>query len=76
MHIITNRLEITVPTPVHDQRLVAPAEQVPEQFVPPIAPRRVGALKRFHARDQIPLRCLNHQMKMLWRSAAIHQAFQ
>gem|GEM_PF-2627772 len=35
MHIITHRLEIPVAAPLHNQRLVAPAEQVPEFFVPP-----------------------------------------
>jgi len=36
-----------------------------EQLVPPVEPARVSAQKPFHARHQIPLRRLHHQMKMI-----------
>ncbi len=53
MHVIAHRLQIAVARAVHDQRLVAPAEQVAEQLVPPVEAAGVSAQKPFHPGDQI-----------------------
>ena len=65
MYVIADGLEITVAAAVHDERLVAPAEQVPEQFVPPVEARGVSAEEPLHARDQIGLGRFHDQMKMI-----------
>src|SRR6266542_279384 len=66
MHVVAHRSQIPVAAAVHDQRLVAAAEQMPEELVPAIEPAGVSDQKPFHARHQIGLRRLNHQMKMIW----------
>ena len=38
---------------------------MPEEFVPPMEPAGVSAQQPFHARDQIGLGRLHHQMKMI-----------
>ena len=48
---------------IHQQRLVATGEKVTEQLLPPFEAAGVGAQKPFHARDQIRLGRLDHQMK-------------
>jgi hypothetical protein len=42
MHIIAHGAQINGAAAVHDQRLVATAEQVPEQLLPPARLRRLS----------------------------------
>ena len=65
MDVIAHALEITATRSVHDQRLVAPGEQVAEELVPPVEATRVSAQQPFHSGDQIGLRRLDDQMKMI-----------
>ena len=57
--------EITDARSIHDQRLVAPTEQVAEELVPPVEATRVSAQQPFHSGDQIGLRRLDDQMEMI-----------
>ena len=65
MDVIAHALEITVTRSVHDQRLVAPREQVAEELVTPVEASRVSTQQPFHPGDQIWLRRLDHDMKMI-----------
>ena len=65
MDVIAHALEITAARSVHDQRLVAPREQVAEELVTPVESTRVSAQQPFHPGDQIWLRRLDHDMKMI-----------
>jgi hypothetical protein len=65
MHIIAHRLQIPVAAALHRQRLVPSAEQMPEEFVSPIEPRRVSAQEPLHSGDQIGFRRLDHQVKVI-----------
>jgi hypothetical protein len=49
---------------------IAAAEQVPEQFVASIEPRRVGAQKSLHPGHQIPRRCFHGEMRMIGHQTA------
>jgi hypothetical protein len=69
MDVVAHGSQIAVTAAVHDQRFVTAAEQVAEEFVPPVEPAGVGAQKPFHARDQVGLRRLDHQMKMIRHQA-------
>jgi hypothetical protein len=44
---------------------VAPAEEVSEKPVLMVKAHRVGAQQRFHTRDEIGARRLDHQVKMI-----------
>ena len=63
--VIAHALEITAARSVHDQRLVAPGEQVAEELVTPVEATRVSAKQPFHSGDQIGLRRLDDQMEMI-----------
>src|SRR4030095_4912056 len=63
--IITDCLQVTVAAAIHNQTLVTSAEQMSEELVPTVEARRIYAQKPFHARDQIGLRGLNQQGKMI-----------
>ena len=65
MDVIARALEITAALSVHDQRLIAPGEQVAEELVTPVEATRAGAQQPFHPDDQIGLRRLDHPMKMI-----------
>ena len=65
MHVIAHRLQVSGARSIHHQRLVASAEQVPEEFVPTVEAGRVRAQEPLHARNQVGLRRLHHQMKMI-----------
>jgi len=57
--------EITAARSIHDQRLVAPTEQVAEELVPPVEATRLSAQQPFHPGDQIGQRRLDDPMKMI-----------
>ena len=65
MDVIANGLEIPVARAIDEQRLIATGKEVTKQFVPPVESVGVGAQKPFHARDQIRLRRLDDQVKMI-----------
>jgi hypothetical protein len=65
--VIAHALEITAARSIHDQRLVAPGEQVAEELVTPVEATRVSAQSPFHPGDQIRLRRLDHPIKMIRR---------
>ena len=65
MDVIAHPLQIAVARTVHHQGLVAPAEQVPDELVPPVEPRRVSAQEPLHPRHQIGPRRFHHQMKVI-----------
>ncbi len=60
----TDRNLLSGRSAVH-QRLVAPGEQMAEQFVPSVEAAGVSAQQPFHPGDQVRLRRLDHQMKMI-----------
>jgi hypothetical protein len=65
MHVIAHVLEIAAARAIHDQRFVATGEQVPEQLVPPVEAAGGGAQQPLHPGDQIRLRRLDHEVKMI-----------
>jgi hypothetical protein len=65
VNVIADRPRIAIAAAIHDERLVTAAERVAEEFVPPIEPRRAGAEKPFHARDEVGIGCLDDEMKMI-----------
>ena len=69
MHVITHRLEITLAVPLHDQRLIPPAKQVPKFFVPPIIAAGVGPQQPLHPGHQVGLGRLQHQVKVVAHQA-------
>src|SRR6266545_5137101 len=69
MHIVARRLQIARRRTVHDQRLVAAAEQMAEQLVAAVEPARVSAQKPFHARNQVGMGRFEHQVKMIRHEA-------
>ena len=69
MHIITHRLQVPIPTPVHNQRLVTTAEQAAEEFVAPVEAAGVSTQKPLHPSHQVGARGLDHQMKMIRHQA-------
>ena len=69
MHVITNSLKVTITAAVHDQRLVATAEQMTEELVTPIKATGVNAKKPLHACDQVWLGRFNKQVKMIGHQA-------
>src|SRR5208283_2220424 len=69
MHVIASSSQIARRALVNDQRLVTSAEQMPEELMPAIEPSRVSAEEPFHARHQVWLRCLGHQVKVISHQA-------
>ncbi len=69
MHVIAHRFQVARTAAIHQQRLIAAAEQVPELLVPPIEAAGVGPQQPFHARDQRGLRGLDDQMNMIGHQA-------
>lgn len=65
MHVIAHRLEIAVTAAIHDQGLVATAEQMPEQPVSSVEPGGVGAQQSFHPSHQVAPWRLHHQMEVI-----------
>jgi hypothetical protein len=63
-HVIAHRFQIPRAAAVHNQTLAASAEQMAKEFVPLVEALGVNARKPFHARPQIGLGRLDHQMKM------------
>src|SRR5438093_4956783 len=69
MHVVARPLQISWRRTVYDQGLVAAAEQMAEQLVAEVEPSRVSAQKPFHARNQVRLGRLEHQVKMIRHEA-------
>src|ERR1035438_7001665 len=69
MHIITDRLEIPVAAPIHDQRLILAAKQVPELLVPPMVAAGIGAQQPLHPGHQVGLGRLDDQVKVVAHEA-------
>ena len=65
MDVIAHAFEITAARSVHDQRLVAPGEQVAEEPMTPVEAAGVSAQQPFLPGYQIWLRRLDHPMKMI-----------
>ena len=69
MHIITHALQIPPAPALHHQRLVTPAEHVPDKLVPVIESQRVTAQQPAHPRHQIALGRLHDHMKVIGHHA-------
>src|SRR4051812_8715426 len=65
MHVVANRLEVTIAAAINDQRLVTSAEKVTEFLVAPVESDRVGAEQPLHAGHNIRLGCFDDQMKVI-----------
>ena len=65
MHVVAYSFEVTVARAVDDQRLVSPAKQMAEDFVPPVKPAGVSSQEPFHPSDQVGLRGFHYEMKMI-----------
>ncbi len=66
MHIVTGSAQVAAATLVDDERLVAPAEQMAEEFMPTIEATSISPEEPFHARDEIGLRRLSDEMEMIF----------
>src|SRR5664279_4626132 len=69
MHVIASSSQIARRALVNDQRLVASAEKMPEELMPAIEPSGVSAEEPFHARHQIWLWRLGHEVKVISHQA-------
>src|SRR5438034_6381923 len=69
MHVVARGLQIPWRRSVHDQGLVAAAEQMAKQLVAAVEPSRVSTQKPFHARNQVRLGRFNYQVKMIRHEA-------
>ena len=69
MDIIANGLQIPVAAAVHDQRLVTPAKQMAEEFMPAVEPAGAGAQQPFHPGHQVSPQRFHHQMKVMAHEA-------
>ena len=69
MHVIADRLEIAAAAAIDNERLVAAAKEVAKLLVPAVEATGVGPQQPFHADNQIRLRRLNHQVKVIGHQA-------
>jgi hypothetical protein len=65
MDVVTGGPEVAVAAAFHQLGFVAPAQDVAVQTVPIIKPDRISALHPSHARHQVGLGGLQHQMEMV-----------
>src|SRR4051812_20191202 len=65
VHIITDRLEITIAAAVDQRRFISPAKDVTGHLVTAIESNRVSAQEPTHPLDQVCFRGLDDQMKMI-----------
>ena len=65
MHLLADGSKIPAARAINDQRLVAAAEEVAKELVPPLEASSIGAEKPFHPSHQRRLRRLDQQMKMV-----------
>ena len=69
MHVITHGLEIPVAAPVHDQRLIPAAEQVPKLLVPSIVAAGIGPQQPLHPSYKVGLGRFDDQVKVIAHEA-------
>jgi len=69
MHLVAHGAQVAIAAAVYDQRFVSPAEQMSNQFVPPVEAAGVRAQELLHAGDEVRERCFEHQMKMIFHEA-------
>lgn len=69
MNVITYLSQIFPSAPIHQERLVTSAKQMPRKAVPPIEALRVGTQKPLHSGAQIASGRLHDQMKMISHQA-------
>ena len=65
MHIVAYRPQVARAAAIHHQGFIATAENMPKSLVPGIESQRIGTQQPTHARHQIPVGRLNHQVKMI-----------
>ena len=65
MHVVADGAQVAVAAAINHEGLVASAQEMAEEFVPPVEAAAVGAQKPFHAGHQIGQRGVEHQMKMI-----------
>ena len=73
MDVIAHRLQVAVARAIHRQGLVAPAEQVSEEFVSSIEPRRVRAQEPLHPRHQLGPWSFHNPNESDWASDTRHE---
>ena len=69
MDVVADRGEVIVAAAVHNERLVASAEEVAEEFMTAIEASGVGAEEPAHASDEIAVGCLDDEVKMIAHQA-------
>ena len=69
MHVIADRAQIAVAAAIHHERFVTAAEQVAEEFVPPVEARGVSAQEPLHPGNEIGARRLHDEMKVIGHEA-------
>ena len=69
MHVIASRPQVAVAAALDQLRLVASTENMPEKLVAAVEPEGAGALQPRHARDQVRVGGLQHQMVVLAHEA-------
>ena len=69
MRVVAHSLKIAVAAAVDDEGFVAPAKKVAKVPVPAVEPASVGPQQPLHAGDQVGLRRLDDQMKVIGHQA-------
>jgi hypothetical protein len=67
--VITDCLQVTVAAPIHGQGFVATGEEMAAGFVADVKAPGVNAQQPFHAGDEVGLRRLKNEMKMIAHEA-------
>ena len=69
MHVVAHSLKVAVAAAIDDEGFVAPAKKVAKVPVPAVEPASVGPQQPLHAGDQVGLRRLDDQMKVIGHQA-------
>ena len=70
---VARRPQVAAAAVVHDQRLVAAAEQVAGELAPVVLPKGIAAQQSAHPRHQVSIGSLDHQISMVpHQSADVH----
>ena len=67
--VIAHGAQVAVAAPIHHQRLVMAAEDVPAKFVPVVQTKGIGTEKPAHSRHQVGLRRLDDQVEVVFHQA-------
>src|SRR5437773_9601568 len=69
MHIVTGGFEASIATSLHNQRLVATAKDVTEQFLPMVQANGIDAEEPTHPIHEVSVRRFHHEVKVVFHEA-------